>query len=68
MVQAISKRLNITAEKLPISMYHCGHISAGSVLILLDELNKKGVLRRGQKIILSGFGAGLTWGTTLLEW
>jgi 3-oxoacyl-[acyl-carrier-protein] synthase-3 len=34
----------------------------------LDEMNKGGMLKRGDKIVLSGFGAGLTWGTALLEW
>ena len=38
------------------------------VPILLDEMNRKGMLNRGDKIVLSGFGAGLTWGTALLEW
>lgn len=67
-IQSVAKRLKQAEEKFPISLDHCGNISAGSVPILLDEMNQKGMLKRGDKIILSGFGAGLTWGTALLEW
>ncbi len=67
-IQSVAKRLRLADEKFPISLDHCGNISAGSVPILLDEMNRKGLLQRGDKIILSGFGAGLTWGTALLEW
>lgn len=67
-IQSVAKRLKMSEEKFPISLDHCGNISAASVPVLLDELNQKGLLKRGDKIILSGFGAGLTWGTALLEW
>ena len=36
--------------------------------LVLDEMNKNGKLISGDKIILSGFGAGLSWGATLLNW
>ena len=42
--------------------------SAATVPILIDEMNRKGMLTAGQKIMLAGFGAGLTWAATLLEW
>ncbi len=67
-IQSVAKRLKVSEEKFPIGLDHCGNISAGSVPILLDELNKKGMLKPGDKLVLSGFGAGLTWGTTVLEW
>ena len=46
----------------------CGNISAASVPILLDEVNKAGMLNKGDKIVLAGFGAGLTWGAALVTW
>ena len=67
-LQAVAKRLKVSEDKFPICLDHCGNMSAASVPVLLDEVNKKGLLKRGQKLILSGFGAGLTWGTALLEW
>ena len=67
-LQSVSKRLKVTEDKFPISLDHCGNVSAASVPILLDEVNKKGMLNKGDKIVLSGFGGGLTWGTALIEW
>lgn len=67
-LQSVAKRLKAPEEKFPISLDHCGNISAASVPILLDEMNRKGMLKRGDRLILSGFGGGLTWGTALLEW
>lgn len=67
-IHSVAKRLKVSVDKFPISLDHCGNVSAGSVPILLDEMNQKGMLKKGNKIILSGFGGGLTWGTALLEW
>jgi len=67
-IQSVAKRLHAPMEKFPISLDHCGNISAASIPILLDEVNKKGMLNRGDKILMSGFGGGLTWGTCILEW
>ena len=67
-IQSVAKRLKLSEDKFPISLDHCGNISAGSVPILLDEMNRKGMLKPGMKIVMSGFGAGLTWGTALVEW
>ena len=67
-IQSVAKRLHAPMEKFPISLDHCGNISAASIPILLDEVNKKGMLEEGDKIVMSGFGGGLTWGTCILEW
>lgn len=67
-LNSVAKRLKVGMEKFPVSLDHCGNVSAASVPILLDEMNRKGMLKAGNKIVLSGFGAGLTWGTCVLEW
>lgn len=67
-IQSVAKRLHVPMEKFPISLDHCGNISAASIPILLDEVNKKGMLNQGDRIVMSGFGGGLTWGTCVLEW
>ena len=67
-IQAVAKRLKISLDRFPISLDHCGNVSAASVPILLDDVNRKGMLQKGDKIILSGFGGALTWGTCLIEW
>lgn len=67
-IQSVAKRLGVPEEKFPMNMEQYGNTSAASIPILLDEMNKKGMLQPGQKIILSGFGAGLTWGAAQIEW
>lgn len=67
-LHSVAKRLKVSLEKIPVSLDHCGNLSAASVPVLLDEMNRKGLLKRGQRLVLSGFGAGLTWGTCVLEW
>ncbi len=67
-IEAVTKRLGVGMEKFPTNLSNYGNTSAASIPILLDELNRNNILKRGDKIILSGFGAGLSWGSTLLEW
>lgn len=67
-LQSVAKRLKVSEDKFPISLDHCGNISAASVPILLDEMNRKGMLKPGMKIALSGFGGGLTWASAVIEW
>lgn len=54
--------------KIPHESGRHGNTSAASIPILLVKMNREGKLQKGDKIILSGFGAGLTWGAALLEW
>lgn len=67
-LQSVAKRLKVSEDKFPISLDHCGNISAASVPILLDEMNRKGMLKPGMKIAMSGFGGGLTWASAVIEW
>ncbi len=67
-IEAVSKRLGVSMDKFPTNLQKCGNISAGSVPILLDYVNRKGMLHKGDKIVLAGFGAGLSWGASVLTW
>lgn len=67
-IQSIAKRLKISPDRFPVILENCGNVSAGSVPILLDTVHKKGMLQRGDKIVLAGFGAGLTWSICVMEW
>lgn len=67
-ITSVAKRLGIGIEKLPMNLERYGNTSAASIPILLDEINQEGKLKQGDKIIISGFGGGLTWGATLLTW
>lgn len=67
-VKAVAKRLKIEIEKFPMNLQEYGNTSSASIPILLDEMNQKGLLRKGMKIVMAGFGAGLSWGASLIEW
>ena len=67
-IQAVSKRLGISMEKFPMNMQEYGNTSAASIPILLDELNRNNRLVRDELIVMSGFGAGLSWGSIVLNW
>lgn len=67
-IASVSKRMNIKQEQLYLNIEEYGNTSAASIPIMLDEMNQKGLLKKGMKLLLVGFGAGLTWGTIYLEW
>lgn len=67
-IKSAAQRVGADIEKFPCNLTKYGNTSAASVPILLDELNKAGKLKTGDKLVLSGFGGGLTWGAALVEW
>lgn len=67
-IEAVARRLGIAVEKFPMNVAHCGNTSSASIPILLDELNHEEKLQKGDRLVLAGFGAGLTWGATVVEW
>jgi 3-oxoacyl-[acyl-carrier-protein] synthase-3 len=60
--------LKIGRNKVFNNLEKYGNTSAGSVPLALDEAVLEGRVRRGDNIVLSGFGAGLAWGTALMRW
>ncbi len=62
------KKLHISEEKVFVNIEKYGNTSSASVAIALHELHKSGSLKRGDKIILSAFGGGLSNVACLLEW
>ncbi len=67
-IEAVAKRLKQPMKKFPVNLTECGNVSAASVPILLDNINRRGMIHRGDKIVLAGFGGGLTWGAAVLTW
>ena len=67
-IEAAARRLNLPIEKFPMNIDKFGNLAAASVPMLLDELNRSGRIKEGQLLLLSAFGGGLSWGSTLLEW
>ncbi len=67
-INSIARKLKLPLDKFPSNVDHCGNTSAASIPILLDEVHRANTLSEGDLILLSGFGAGLTWGAALLRW
>ena len=67
-LEAIANQLELDLSYFPHNVEYCGNTSSASVALLLDELNRAGKLQRGDKLIMSAFGAGFTTGTCLVEW
>ena len=65
-IEAVSSRAGIPAEKVLVNIQHTGNTSAASIPICLDEFKHQ--LKKGDKILLTAFGAGFTWGSMLLVW
>lgn len=67
-VEGIARRLKTDIGKFPMNLMEYGNTSSASIPILLDELNRKGTLKKGMRLVIAGFGAGLSWGATYMEW
>jgi 3-oxoacyl-[acyl-carrier-protein] synthase III len=67
-IQEASKRLNIPIEKFYINIQDVGNTSAASIPIVMDEMNKKGLLKKGDTVVIAGFGGGLTSACAVLVW
>lgn len=65
-IEGISRRLKEDSSKFPMNVQMVGNMSSASIPVLLDECMQKGMLKKGQKIVLSGFGAGLTYGACVI--
>ena len=57
----------MSVEKFYLNIYEYGNTSSASIPIALNEMFEKNLLEEGDKIIISGFGGGLTWGSMLIE-
>ncbi len=67
-IESVAKRLKAPMEKFPMTLGYTGNMSAASVPVMLDDLVRNGKLKRGDKIAMSAFGAGLTYGALVMEW
>lgn len=67
-LEAVARHLGEPAMKFPMNLQHYGNTSSASIPLLLDEMNRKGMLKKGEKILMAGFGAGLTWSGNIVEW
>lgn len=67
-IEQAAKSLRIPFEKFFMNLDRYGNTSAATIGIALDEMVQKDMLKPGDKIILVGFGGGMTGGAILVEW
>lgn len=67
-IESVAKRLKADISKFPMNLDKIGNMSSATVPVLLDELNRSGKIKKGDRLVLSGFGAGLTYGASILVW
>jgi len=67
-IEPAAARAGVPMEKMAVNIDKYGNTSSASVPLALDECVKAGRIKRGDIIFLVGFGAGLTWGLTVLRW
>jgi 3-oxoacyl-[acyl-carrier-protein] synthase-3 len=67
-IDAAARRLALPSDKVFINVHKYGNTSAASIPIAIAEAVDEGRIQPGKRVVLVGFGAGLTWGAIALEW
>lgn len=67
-IDSAAKKLKINNEKLCINLDKYGNMSSASIPVALEEADKENKIKKGDIIVLVGFGAGLTWGSMAIKW
>jgi 3-oxoacyl-[acyl-carrier-protein] synthase-3 len=63
-----TKKLGLPSERVVINVDRYGNTSSGSIPLALAEAQADGRLRPGNLVLMTGMGAGLTWGSALMHW
>lgn len=67
-IQSAAKRLDLPMEKVFVNIDKYANTSGASIPIALDEAHREGRIKRGDIVVLTGFGAGLTWAGMVMKW
>jgi 3-oxoacyl-[acyl-carrier-protein] synthase-3 len=67
-IEHARQRLGIPLERTVINVDRYGNTSSGSIPLALADAARDGRLRQGELVLMTGMGAGLTWGSALIEW
>jgi 3-oxoacyl-[acyl-carrier-protein] synthase-3 len=63
-----AQKLGIPRERMVVNVDRYGNTSSGSIPLALAEAHADGRLKKGDLVLMTGMGAGLTWGSGLMEW
>lgn len=67
-IKAAAEKMKLSSDKVICNIHKYGNTSTASIPLALDDLYESGQLRRGNLLVLVGFGAGLTWGANVIRW
>lgn len=67
-IESIADKLGVSKDKFYVNLHKYGNTSAASIAIALTEAVADGSVKNPSLLVLSGFGAGLTWGTAVIRW
>lgn len=67
-IETAAKKLGVSMDKFVVTLDHYGNTSSASIPLALDEAVREGKIKKGDKIALIGFGAGLTYGGIVMEY
>lgn len=67
-IESSAKRLGLEKDKVYINLTRYGNMSSASIPVAMDEAFREGRIKKGDKIVLVGFGGGLTWGSSVVQW
>ena len=67
-IDAAARKLGIPSEKVFSNLERYGNTSCASIPLCLDEATREGRLKKGDLVLMVGFGAGLSWGSCLMRW
>jgi 3-oxoacyl-[acyl-carrier-protein] synthase-3 len=67
-IEAAARRIGLPMERVVITIQDYGNNSTATIPLALKRAQQDGRLKVGQKVLLAGFGSGLTWGACLMEW
>jgi 3-oxoacyl-[acyl-carrier-protein] synthase-3 len=67
-IQAAMKRLGIEMERAVVVLDRYGNTSSASIPLAFDDARKNGRIKAGEYALLTGFGAGMTWASSVVRW
>ena len=67
-INSAAKRLKIPNDRVYMNLDKYGNMSSASIPVAIDEVYQKGLIKKGDTVLLVAFGAGLTWASVILKW
>lgn len=67
-IKSAARKLGINEDRFIVNIEKCANTSSASIPIALDEAVRNGKIKKNDTLVFTGFGAGLTWGSVLINW